>query len=281
MNPTIQLIVADPCKLLYRGVQLAYNHKPLFKPKHAYDGSRLHELLKETQKLCVLVTESFMRTHKDVISTIHEHNKNARVILLTSNHLTSYIKHLLKNGVTSIVDIGSKEAVIEQAILHANESKENFMCDVIKGAMIGDKNDLLLTKREWEVYHLVCKGCSNTELASQLFCSVNTVKEHKKSIMRKLNAAGFNSIREYAERNEIEFKPVERIKVKDATGKIKLTETTVKRVSKKRIKLDVTKEDVVNLYENNYEVSEVANHFMISEAQVIKYLKEEGLLTDR
>ena len=280
MKTTIPLIVADPCKLLYRGVQLAYSHKHLFDPRYAYDGGRLHELLKETQKLCVLITESFMRTHKDVTSIIHEHHKNARVILLTSNHLTSYIKHLLKNGVTSIVDISSKESVIEQAILHANESDENFMCDVIKGALIGDKNDLLFTKREWEVYHLVCKGCCNAELASQLYCSINTVKEHKKSIMRKLEAAGFNSIRDYAERNEMNFKPVEGIKVKE-TIKIKATDTAIKRVIKKHIKKNVTREDVVNLYENNYEVSEVAKHFMISEAQVIKYLKEEGLLTDR
>jgi len=44
-----------------------------------------------------------------------------------------------------------------------------------------------LTAREIELLHYVAKGCSNREIAEQLYISKNTVKSHMKNIMQKLN----------------------------------------------------------------------------------------------
>lgn len=43
----------------------------------------------------------------------------------------------------------------------------------------------LLSSRELEIYGLIAKGCSNIEIADQLFITINTVKKHLKNMYEK------------------------------------------------------------------------------------------------
>ncbi|NLJ74520.1 MAG: response regulator transcription factor [Firmicutes bacterium] len=51
---------------------------------------------------------------------------------------------------------------------------------------MSSNNLTLLTPRECEVLKLIAKGLSNSEIASELFISKHTVKNHVSSIYRKL-----------------------------------------------------------------------------------------------
>jgi DNA-binding NarL/FixJ family response regulator len=44
----------------------------------------------------------------------------------------------------------------------------------------------VLTRREWEVLDLICESMTTDEIATALFVSVETVRSHVKSILRKL-----------------------------------------------------------------------------------------------
>lgn len=57
----------------------------------------------------------------------------------------------------------------------------------------------LLSKRELEVYLLLQQGYTNKQIASQLFISLETVKSHRKSINRKLEAGTRDEIEEKQE----------------------------------------------------------------------------------
>ena len=50
------------------------------------------------------------------------------------------------------------------------------------------EEDRLITKREEEVLQLIADGCSTPEVASQLYISQKTVKNHLASIYQKLDA---------------------------------------------------------------------------------------------
>lgn len=51
-----------------------------------------------------------------------------------------------------------------------------------------------LTKREYEVAMLVASGLSNSQLASMLFISVGTVKDHVHSILSKTDLASRSEV---------------------------------------------------------------------------------------
>lgn len=48
-------------------------------------------------------------------------------------------------------------------------------------------SQLELSKRELEILNLLARGCSNQEIAAQLFVSLSTVKTHNQNIFEKLD----------------------------------------------------------------------------------------------
>jgi LuxR family maltose regulon positive regulatory protein len=60
-----------------------------------------------------------------------------------------------------------------------------------------------LSKRELEVLQLIAKGCSNKEIASQLFITISTVKRHTVTIYRKLDVE--NRTQAVAQARELEL----------------------------------------------------------------------------
>lgn len=65
--------------------------------------------------------------------------------------------------------------------------KEIYVNDV---EFIQDRNQLEklnLSKREMEVLELIAQGCSNQEIASQLFVSLPTIKTHSSKLFEKLD----------------------------------------------------------------------------------------------
>lgn len=65
--------------------------------------------------------------------------------------------------------------------------KEIYVNDV---EFVQDRNQLEklnLSKREMEVLELIAQGCSNQEIASQLFVSLPTIKTHSSKLFEKLD----------------------------------------------------------------------------------------------
>ena len=52
----------------------------------------------------------------------------------------------------------------------------------------------VLTRREKEVLALIADGCTNNEIAEQLFIGVSTVDTHRKNLLLKLNARNTASL---------------------------------------------------------------------------------------
>lgn len=72
-----------------------------------------------------------------------------------------------------------KETIIIEKEIYVSDSE-----------FIQDRNQLEklnLSKREMEVLELIAQGCSNQEIASQLFVSLPTIKSHSSKLFEKLD----------------------------------------------------------------------------------------------
>ena len=77
-----------------------------------------------------------------------------------------------------MIDIFESIMKNEAVFIDSSESlKDNFR----------STSKSILTKREFEIANLVCKGLSSNEIAKQLHLSVLTVSTHRKHILKKLN----------------------------------------------------------------------------------------------
>jgi DNA-binding CsgD family transcriptional regulator len=66
-----------------------------------------------------------------------------------------------------------------------------------------EEKDSVLTKREMEILKCICAGLNSRDIAERLFISVNTVNNHRKSILQKTNAKNMMEVLQYAIRNGI------------------------------------------------------------------------------
>jgi DNA-binding CsgD family transcriptional regulator len=61
----------------------------------------------------------------------------------------------------------------------------------------------MLTKRELEILKWICAGLNSRDIAERLFISVNTVNNHRKSILQKTNAKNMMEVLQYTISNGI------------------------------------------------------------------------------
>ena len=125
--------------------------------------------------------------------SIMEADARQRVLMLTMHAEIDLIRKALKAGAVGYL---TKDATFEE-VLHAL----NLACngDVIISPQFAqalleeadaqqEVKNSLMSEREMEVLQLLAEGCSTPEIATNLFISQKTVKNHLASIYEKIDA---------------------------------------------------------------------------------------------
>ena len=125
--------------------------------------------------------------------SIMEADARQRVLMLTMHAEIDLIRNALKAGAVGYL---TKDATFEE-VLHALDLACNG--DVIISPQFAQAlleevdaqqavQNSLLSEREMEVLQLLAEGCSTPEIATNLFISQKTVKNHLASIYEKIDA---------------------------------------------------------------------------------------------
>lgn len=64
----------------------------------------------------------------------------------------------------------------------------NGVKELINRRSSGDRNDIIVTRRECEILKLIADGYTNQEIADKLFISTSTVDSHRKNLLLKFEA---------------------------------------------------------------------------------------------
>lgn len=109
-----------------------------------------------------------------------------QVLGLSTFNQLSFIKKMLENGASGYLLKNASQKELIQAIDTVYKG-QTYMGWEVSQTLRSEPTDAspVLTRREIEVLSLIADGLTNTEIAEQLFISINTVDSHRKNLLAK------------------------------------------------------------------------------------------------
>jgi DNA-binding NarL/FixJ family response regulator len=194
----VRVLVVDDQELFRRGlIMLLSGDTDIEVVGEAADGVTATDLAVKTAPDVILLDVRMpRRTGVEACSAIKEAVPAAKIIMLTVSDEEADLYESVKNGASGYLLKDSSIEEVAQAIRVVNEGQSLIspsmavkLIDEFKQMSKPEREQgpaLRLTDRELEVLRLVAKGLNNREVAKELFISENTVKNHVRNILEKL-----------------------------------------------------------------------------------------------
>jgi NarL family two-component system response regulator LiaR len=208
MTEPISILIVDDHEVVRKGIRSYLDTLPEYRVVgEASTGEEAIKIVEEFIPEVVLM--DLIMPGMDGVETTRRIKKispRTQVVVLTSFHEDSHIFPALKAGATSYIlkDMkmeklveSLKRAVTGEVTLHPLVAKrvlQNFQGDDPEDPPLYAE----LTDREQEVLRLIANGLSNSEIASKLVISENTVKGHVSNILSKLHLADRTQVAVFA-----------------------------------------------------------------------------------
>jgi DNA-binding NarL/FixJ family response regulator len=200
----INVLIADDHHLFIRGIEsILFEDDSLHVIGKAANGKEAYEMAKQLKPDVILLDVNMpVLNGLEALKMIIEDMPDVKVLMLTVNDNDNQLFEALKSGAKGYLlkDLLPNELLTFIHMVYRGES-------IISGQMASKiienmkrPNDTgipqtnlavgkmdVLTKREKEILTQVMKGLTNREIASALFISENTVKNHLRNIMEKLH----------------------------------------------------------------------------------------------
>ncbi|WP_210504535.1 response regulator [Nocardioides xinjiangensis] len=194
----VRVLVVDDQELFRRGlIMLLGGDTDIEVVGEAADGVTATELAVTTAPDVVLLDVRMpRRTGVEACRAIKEAVPATKIIMLTVSDEEADLYESVKNGASGYLLKDSSIEEVAQAVRVVNEGQSLIspsmavkLIDEFKQMSKPEREQgpaLRLTERELEVLRLVAKGLNNREVAKELFISENTVKNHVRNILEKL-----------------------------------------------------------------------------------------------
>ncbi len=201
----IRLLLADDHRMVREGIKRGLVDHGFEVIGESTDGDEVVRMAKElTPDIVLLSTNLPGQTGVDACRQIHAALPRTRLVMLAPHANVDSFTNAMQAGAngylvkanalselaTALRLCAAGETVIAPQmksvmLREASRNREHSKVAVASGTV---KARGLVTKREEEVLQLIADGCSTPEVASELYISQKTVKNHLASIYQKLDA---------------------------------------------------------------------------------------------
>jgi two-component system NarL family response regulator len=196
----IRVLVVDDHALFRRGLEMVLEQEPdIDVVGEAEDGSDAVAKATETTPDIVLMDVRMpKRGGIDACTAIKAAVPSSKIIMLTISDEEADLYDAIKAGAMGYLlkEISIEEVASAIRAVHGGQSlispsmASKLLTEFASMIKRGDERQQVpaprLTDREMEVLRLVAKGMNNRDIAKQLFISENTVKNHIRNILEKL-----------------------------------------------------------------------------------------------
>ena len=195
---SVRVVVVDDQELFRRGLTMLLGVEPGIEVVgEAGDGLSATDLIAATVPDVVLLDVRMpKRSGLQACMKIKELVPSVKIIMLTVSDEEGDLYESVKNGASgyllkdsSIDEVAQAVRVVAEGQSLISPSMAVKLIDEFKEMARTDREQVptpRLTERELEVLRLVAKGMNNRDAARELFISENTVKNHVRNILEKL-----------------------------------------------------------------------------------------------
>jgi two-component system NarL family response regulator len=213
--PDIRVLVVDDQELFRRGLTMLLGVEPDMEVVgEAADGAAAAAMAATAVPDVVLMDVRMpQQTGIEACTAVKDAAPNARIIMLTVSDDEADLYDAVKSGASgyllkdsSIEEVAQAIRVVADGQSLISPSMAIKLLDEFKQMARTDRQAVptpRLTERELEVLRLVAQGLNNREIAKQLFISENTVKNHVRNILEKLQLHSRMEAVMYAVREKI------------------------------------------------------------------------------
>jgi DNA-binding NarL/FixJ family response regulator len=208
----IRVFIADDHAIMRDGLRLIISQDDRYElVGEAGDGmSALEGIEKLKPEIAILDISMPVMTGLDVARQLKKYNTGIKIILLSRHDNEAYVNQALQNNINGYVlkdyagvelmramsdvmtgDIYLSPKLINKLACRINILNSNALQNI-------DSEEYVISNREKQVLKLICESKTNKTIALNLRISEQTVKAHRKNIMKKLDIHNVTDLLKYA-----------------------------------------------------------------------------------
>lgn len=194
-TPPLRIVIVEDDPMMQLGLEQALDDYPQFQlVDQATDGLMGIEKVLQHKPDVVLMDIGLPRLDGIAATQqIKEQLPDTRVVILSSHTAETEIVAALSSGADAYCIKGANMDRLVAAITAAQEGAVYLDAQIARKVLDHLKPPTpqapiaQLSQREMDVLQLVVRGLNNSEIATELFLSPNTIKTHLRGIMNKLS----------------------------------------------------------------------------------------------
>lgn len=186
----IRVHIADDHKMLVEGLQTAVNESG------TATVTGVSHTLADCRKACsanppdVLLLDISMPDGNgvDFCAEVHRAHPEVKILMLTSYNEYTVVNRAIASGASGYILKNSLSEEVVQGIEMVANGDTFFSHEIDLLLKKPSNQPIWLTAREQELLRFIVDGCTNQEIADNMFLSIETIKTYRKNLIQKLGA---------------------------------------------------------------------------------------------